>query len=98
MTTRGSYGRTFLQQDIQIHGTCFDFLDKALASCEDKLLSLAASPGAGVPAAMLLPHVTDFSDIDDDDPERAEALQMLKDYCNTEDMDVLKSIVDAMKR
>ena len=96
LTTRGSYGRT-LHQDIRISGTCFDFLDKALASCEDKLLSLAGVR-ANVPPTMLLPQVSDFSGIDNGDPERAMALQMLKEYCDIESLGVLRSIVDTLKR
>ena len=98
MTTRGSYGRT-LQQDIRISGTCFDFLDKALESCEDKLLSMAGVRTApAVPLFKLLPMVSDDEKIDNDDPERAIALQMLKEYCKTENLYVLRSIVDIMKR
>ena len=96
MTTRGSYSRT-LQQDIRISGTCFDFLDKALESCEDKLLSLAGVRTV-VPPPKLLPMVSDIEETDNDDPERAIALQMLKDYCKTENLYVLRSIVDIMKR
>ncbi len=95
MTTRGSYGRT-LQQDIHISGTCFDCLDKALESCEDKLLSLTGIRTAGPPPT-LLPMMSDFEDIDNDDPERGIALHMLKDYCKTGDRNLLGSIVDNMK-
>ena len=44
ITTRGSYGRTFLHHDLHIHGICYQFLDNALQNCEDKLLSLARVP------------------------------------------------------
>ncbi len=97
MTTQGAYSRAFMLQDVHIHGTCFDFLDKALQSCEDTLLSLAGGR-AIVPPTMILPQVSDFSSIDNDDPERALVLQMLKEYCDTESLGVLKRIVDSMRR
>ena len=96
MTTRGSLSRT-LQQDIHISGTYFDDLDTALESCEDKLLSLAGVRSAG-PLPKLLPMMSDFEDIDNDDLVRGLALQMLKEYCKTGDRNILRSIVDSMKR
>ena len=96
MTTRGSLSRT-LQQDIHISGTYFDDLDTALESCEDKLLSLAGVRSVG-PSPKLLPMMSDFEDIDNDDPVRGLALQMLKEYCKTGDRNILRSIVDSMKR
>eukprot|EP00533_Pseudo-nitzschia_delicatissima_P000126 CAMPEP_0116103570 /NCGR_PEP_ID=MMETSP0327-20121206/13955_1 /TAXON_ID=44447 /ORGANISM="Pseudo-nitzschia delicatissima, Strain B596" /LENGTH=894 /DNA_ID=CAMNT_0003595689 /DNA_START=83 /DNA_END=2767 /DNA_ORIENTATION=+ len=97
MTTRGSYSRVFVHQDTFIHGTCFDYLDNALESCEDALLALAGGRPI-VPPMMIMPQLSDFSSIDNDDPERAEALQMLKEYCVTDSLGVLKKIIDSMRR
>ena len=108
MTTRGSYGSSYLTRDVRINGICFDYLDKALASCEDKLLTLGGIPlsvnvvGGGntpttprTPTSFLLPQLDLFAN---DDPDHAMALEMLKQYCNTEKVDLLQNILSVMKQ
>jgi len=94
LTMRGSLTQNSHQENT-ICGTSFDSLDKALASSEDKLMSLANHPTL----QMTLSEDSAFLSIDDKtDPDRATILQMLKQYCQLEDLESLGIIVDNMKR